>query len=145
MPEFSLQPLLDLMKEKNDAATRRLGQLIAAENNEKKRLKMLEDYRTDYSAQFLKATQAGISSLEMLNFRDFLARIDEAIAAQTAALERSRENTIQGKKEWQAQNTKMKAIDTLKDRFNQKNAYLENKREQKLQDEFSSRKKPKAF
>ena len=143
MPEFSLQPLLDLMKKKNDEATRRLGQLIAAENNEKKRLQMLEDYRTEYAAKFVADSKVGLSQAMLLNYRDFLARIDEAIVAQTAAVQKSAENTERGKKEWQEQNTKMKAIDTLKGRFDQKNAYLENKREQKLLDEFSSRRRPK--
>lgn len=143
MSEFSLQPLLDLMKEKNDEATRRLGELIASENNEKKRLKMLEDYRTEYSAHFVGACQAGISAMMMCNYRDFLARIDEAIAAQTTMVQKSVENTEKGKKEWQKQNTKMKAIDTLKARFDQKNILLTNKHEQKMLDEFSSRRRPK--
>lgn len=143
MPEFSLQPLLDLMKEKNDEATRRLGQLIAAENNEKKRLQMLENYRTEYATKFVADSKMGLSQMMLLNYRDFLARIDEAITAQTAAVAKSEENTAQGKKEWQKQNTKMKAINTLKGRFDKQNAYLENKREQKMLDEFSCRSRPK--
>ena len=33
--KFSLQPLLNIMQERSDEATRKLGKLIAAENNEK--------------------------------------------------------------------------------------------------------------
>ena len=139
--KFNLEPLLNLMMEKNDAASRRLGQLIAAEQNEKKRLELLENYRKEYAKSFLNASLNGISPSLMMNYRHFLSRIDEAIFAQNQALEKSQANTEQGKKEWQSQHTKMKALDTLKTRFEEKCAQLENKREQKILDEFASRKR----
>ncbi len=139
--KFNLEPLLNLMLERNDEASRRLGQLIAAEQNEKKRLELLENYRKEYAESFLNASLNGISPALMMNYRHFLNRIDEAIAAQHQAVQRSEKNTQEGKKEWQTQHTKMKALDTLKTRFEEKSAHLENKREQKILDEFSSRKR----
>ena len=84
--KFSLQPLLNIMQERSDEATRKLGKLIAAENNEKSRLQMLENYRLEYSQNLIKAAQNGLSPITMANYQDFLARIDEAIESQKKAV-----------------------------------------------------------
>ena len=80
MPQaFSLQPLLELMQTRTDEATRKLGQLIAAEQNQRSRLQMLEQYREEYAQRLREATANGITRLILRNYQDFLARIDEAV------------------------------------------------------------------
>ena len=137
---FSLQPLLDLMQTRADEATRKLGQLIAAEQSQRSRLQMLEQYRDEYAQRMLEATADGITRLILLNYQAFLARIDEAIAQQRTAVENSERSTKAGKDQWQDQNKQLKAIDTLSQRHDARERYRENKQEQKLQDEFSTRK-----
>ena len=58
---FSLQPLLELMQTRTDEATRQLGKLIAAEQNAKSRLQMLEQYREEYAQRMREATAQGCS------------------------------------------------------------------------------------
>ena len=140
---FSLQPLLDLMQTRTDEAARRLGQLISAEHNQKSRLKLLEEYREEYNQRFRVSSQAGMTPLAWANFMDFLGRIDEAIAQQRQIVTNSERETVQGQDHWREQNKRLKAIDTLSDRHTASERYLEGKREQKLQDEFSARKKEK--
>lgn len=140
---FSLQPLLDLMQTRTDEAARRLGQLISAEHNQKSRLKLLEEYREEYNQRFRVSSQAGMTPLAWANFMDFLGRIDEAIAQQRQIVTNSERDTVQGQDHWREQNKRLKAIDTLSDRHAASERYLEGKREQKLQDEFSARKKEK--
>lgn len=140
---FSLQPLLDLMQNRTDEAARRLGQLISAEHNQKSRLKLLEEYREEYNQRFRVSSQAGMTPLAWANFMDFLGRIDEAIAQQRQIVANSERDTVQGQDHWREQNKRLKAIDTLSDRHAASERYLEGKREQKLQDEFSARKKEK--
>lgn len=137
---FSLQPLLDLMQTRADEATRKLGQLIAAEQSQRSRLQMLEQYRDEYAQRMLEATADGITRLILLNYQAFLARIDEAIAQQRTAVENSERSTKAGKNQWQDQNKQLKAIGTLSQRHDARERYRENKEEQKLQDEFSTRK-----
>lgn len=137
---FSLQPLLEIMQTRSDEATRRLGQLIAAEQNAKSRLKMLEDYRTEYANRMREASQQGLTPLALLNYQDFLGRIDEAIEQQTAAVRDSEKNTAAGQEHWKSQNKQLKAIDTLSQRHDARERIREGKLEQKIQDEFSSRK-----
>lgn len=138
---FSLQPLLDLMQNRTDEAARRLGQLITAEHNQKSRLKLLEEYREEYNQRFRESSQTGMTPLAWSNFMDFLARIDEAIAQQRQVVINSERDTRQGQDHWQEQNKRLKAIDTLSDRHTASERYREGKQEQKLQDEFSARKK----
>jgi len=137
---FSLQPLLEVMQTRTDEATRKLGQLIAAEQNQRSRLKMLEDYRAEYAQRMSEATAQGVTRLVLHNYQDFLARIDQAIEQQRLTLMDSENSTKAGQEHWKNQNKQLKAIDTLSLRHDARERYKEGKQEQKLQDEFSSRK-----
>lgn len=137
---FPLQTLLELMQSRTDEATRKLGQLIAAEQSQRSRLQMLEQYREEYAQRLREATAEGVTRLILRNYQDFLARIDEAIGQQHLAVESSERSTKAGQAQWSSQNKQLKAIDTLSLRHDARERYRENKQEQKLLDEFSSRK-----
>ena len=139
MSRFTLQPLLDLMQTRTDEATRHLGRLIAAEQNARKQLQMLEQYRSEYAERLRQAIQEGLTPLTLRNYQDFLGRIDQAISQQTAAVRHSEKETAHGQAHWQAQNKQLKAMDTLAQRHDARERLLDGKREQKLQDEFSTR------
>lgn len=141
MPKpFSLQTILDVMQNRTDEATRKLGRLIAAENSQRSRLQMLEEYRNEYAQRLREATQQGVTPTVLLNYQDFLARIDEAIRQQRHAVQNSEQSTKAGQEHWRSQNKQLKAIDTLSQRHDTRERYQENKLDQKLQDEFASRK-----
>lgn len=137
---FSLQPLLELMQEKTDEATRRLGQLIAAEQNARSRLQMLENYRAEYAERLRQAISEGVTRQVLANYQDFLARIDDAILQQRKIVSQSENNTARGQQDWQEKNTRLKAIGTLSDRHDERERRKEDKKEQKLLDEFTTRK-----
>lgn len=137
---FTLQPLLDLMQTRADEATRKLGQLIAAEQSQRSRLQMLEQYREEYAQRLRDATLQGVTRLVLRNYQDFLARIDDAIEQQRIAVQNSELSKKAGQDQWQAQNKQLKAIDTLSQRHDARERHRENKQEQKLQDEHSTRK-----
>ena len=137
---FPLQTLLELMQNRTDEASRKLGQLITAEQSQRSRLQMLEQYRDEYAQRMRKATAEGITRLILRNYQDFLARIDEAIEQQRQAVQNSELSTKAGQTDWRNQNTKLMAIDTLSSRHDARERYRENKQEQKILDEFSSRK-----
>jgi len=137
---FSLQPLLEVMQTRTDEATRKLGQLIAAEQNQRSRLKMLEEYRAEYAQRMSDATAQGVTRLVLHNYQDFLVRIDQAIEQQRLTVMNSENSTKAGQEHWKNQNKQLKAIDTLSLRHDARERYREGKQEQKLQDEFSSRK-----
>lgn len=137
---FTLQPLLELMQTRADEATRQLGHLIAAEQSARGRLQLLEQYREDYNQRFRESSQTGMTPLAWRNFQDFIARIDEAIAQQRAVVARSEHSTAAGQKDWQEQNKRLKAIDTLSERHQNAERYRLSRLDQKQQDEFSAQK-----
>lgn len=140
MPQaFPLQTLLELMQNRTDEASRKLGQLIVAEQNEKSRLVMLEQYREEYAQRLRDAVAQGVTQILLRNYQSFLGRIDDAITQQSKAVLKSEQNTKTGQADWQSQNIRLKAIDTLSNRHETKVRLNENKQEQKLLDEFSSR------
>ena len=136
---FSLQPLLELMQSRTDEATRNLGQLLAAEQNQRSRLQMLEQYREEYAQRMSEAVRNGLTPTALLNFQSFILRIDEAIVQQRVVVANSEKNTRQGQQQWQEQNKQLKAIDTLSQRHELRERYRENRSDQKLQDEFAAR------
>jgi flagellar FliJ protein len=137
---FSLQPLLELMQDRTDEATRKLGQLIAAEQSAKSRLQLLEQYRDEYVQRLREATEQGITYLTLRNYQNFLSRIEEAITQQSLAVRQSEQSTAAGQEHWKSENRRLKALDTLSLRHDARERYKEGKQDQKLQDEFSSRK-----
>lgn len=138
--KFSLQPLLDLMQTRTDEATRQLGQLIAAEQSARNRLQMLEGYRAEYAVKLRDACIQGLTPMALRNYQDFLARIDEAIGQQALAVRHSEQNTANGQENWKEQNKRLKAIDTLSHRHNVRKSVLDNKQQQKIQEEHTARK-----
>jgi len=129
-----------VMQNRTDEATRKLGRLIAAENSQRSRLQMLEDYRNEYAQRLRDAATQGVTPTVLLNYQDFLARIDEAIQQQRQAVINSEQSTKAGQEHWHTQNKQLKAIDTLSQRHEARERYQENKLDQKLQDEFAARK-----
>ena len=102
---------------------------------------MLQQYRDEYATRFTLAAQNGLTRSEWHNYQEFINRLDEAIDAQRLAVAQQVRNTAAGQGVWLKQQTKLKAFDTLSDRhFASENA-KEQKREQKIQDEFASRPK----
>ena len=138
---FSLQIVLDLMQVRADEATNRLARLIANERDAKSKLEMLQQYRDEYAARFKQAAQSGLGQREWHNYQEFLNRLDEAIDSQRQTVAQQVKNTATGQTHWQQQRTRLKALDTLSDRHYASENALEQKREQKVQDEFSARRR----
>lgn len=136
---FSLQTVLELMQTRADDATLRLAKLIAAERDAKSKLQMLTQYRDEYAQRFQQAAQNGLNPRDWSNYREFLNRLDEAIAQQGRAVAVQTSNTVNGQKDWQQQRTKLKAFDTLSQRHHNNEMAHEFKSEQKAQDEFAAR------
>jgi flagellar FliJ protein len=137
--KFTLQPLLDLVRDRADEATRRLGMLVRAEQNAQKRLDLLAQYRAEYAQKFRDAQSEGMTLQAWRNYQEFIDRIDLAISQQSTQVEIAAQNTAAGQEDWKALNTKLKALDTLAAR--QMAVYLkkEAKQEQKQLDELAGR------
>ncbi len=136
---FPLQSLLDLSQLRLDEAGRKLGELIAGEQEASQRHDLLVQYREEYRARFVAAAQAGLSPGEWQNYAGFLGKLDEAIKQADSAKTHTKQRTVAGQQEWVAKRGRVKAFDTLSDRHQSRVAYQDQRQEQKASDEHAAR------
>ncbi len=136
---FSLQTLLDLSQMRMDEAGRRLAKLLAGEQEASERVLLLQQYRDEYLARFAAARQNGIGRDAMENYRSFLVRLDEAVGQAQEMAAQSRQRTAAGQREWLDQRGQVKAYDKLALRHQLREQVIENRQEQKFQDEHAAR------
>jgi len=136
---FTLQPLLTLAQQKNDAATKKLGLLNRSQQSAQTKLEMLQQYRRDYQDKLKTAEGNGMELQEIRNFQDFIHRLDDAIIQQTAAVEHAQRSTEKGRSDLSETQRRMKSFDTLAQRHSEAEKKLEAKNEQKIQDEHNGR------
>jgi flagellar protein FliJ len=136
---FSLQPLVHLAQQKNDAATKRLGQLNQQQQTAQQKLDALLQYRKDYQLKFQEEAKNGMAPADMKNFQDFIGRLDQAIQQQTAVAEKAKAGVQTGRTELMDTTRKMKSFDTLAQRHVEAEKKQEAKSEQRIQDEHTGR------
>lgn len=136
---FSLQPLVHLAQQRNDAATKRLGQLNLQHKTAQEKLDALLQYRKDYQLKFEEEAKKGMSPADMKNFQDFIGRLDQAIRMQQGAIEKAKAGVQTGRDELMDATRKMKSFDTLAQRHIEAEKKQEAKSEQRMQDEYSGR------
>lgn len=136
---FPLQTLLELSQLRMDESAKRLGELLAGEQEAGARLILLQQYRDEYSQRFVAAAQNGIGRDAWSNYQSFLARLDDAILQAQAMVAQSKLRTAEGQRELAAKHGKVKAFDTLSQRHRTRELTVENRKEQKTQDEHAAR------
>lgn len=137
--KFPLQSVLDLSHMKLDEATRRLGELIADQQQAAERVDLLVQYRDEYHARFLAAAREGISRDQWRNYQAFLERLDVAIAQARQMADHSRQLMTAGQQDWLQKRGRVQAFDTLAQRHDARVSYAEDRQEQKNLDEHASR------
>jgi flagellar FliJ protein len=136
---FPLQSLQELSTLRLDTATRRLGELIAGEQEATRRHQLLVEYRAEYQARFVSAAQNGLGPNEWRNFQSFLAKLDEAIGQAHLMVTQSQARTAHGQREWIAKRGDLKAFETLAERHQQREILREGRQDQRNLDEMSAR------
>ena len=136
---FSMQPLVHLAHQKNEDATRKFGQLVQQQQAAQIKLQTLKQYREDYQTRLQQAVQNGIDQINLRNFQAFISRLDEAVTQQCNAIEQISRSMQVGRNELGNAQQKMRSFDTLAQRHIEKEKKLEEKLEQRQQDEHTGR------
>ena len=136
---FSLQPLVHLSQQRNDAAIKKLGLLNRTQQSAQSKLDMLHQYRHDYQEKFKLAEKNGMELQDLLNFKNFIYRLDEAVTQQNAVIAQAQLLVEQARSELVETQRRMKSFDTLALRHVEAEKKLEAKSEQRIQDEHSGR------
>lgn len=136
---FPLQTLLDLAQESSDAAAARLGVVNGHDRDMQKRLQLLLEYRSEYTARLSNLTQTGLHSMGLRNFREFMDKIDLAIEQQHQLVAAAKAEVETGKLRWHKEQRKLKSFNTLSERHRSAELKGEARQEQKDQDDFALR------
>lgn len=134
-----LTMLTDLAQERSDAAAKKLGRSIAFLKESEKRLALLAQYREDYRQRLADLAARGVSGDEMRNFRQFIARLDEAITQQNNEVKTLAQAVAECRGHWIKERRRERSFDVLTERADLAARELEARRLQKILDEFSGR------
>lgn len=132
-----IKTLIDLTQTRVDDAARQLQAVTASRDGAKQQLDMLHVYRQDYLERFEKASAEGMSTVNYHNFRQFIATLDEAISQQNNIVDQYDLKLKQTQELWFDQKRQLNSYETLLSRQEHELQLLNNRKEQKLNDEMS--------
>lgn len=102
---------------------------------------MLEQYQQEYQQQWQLAAQKGLKADLYRNFQGFFSQLELAVRSQNAQIEQCQANVQHKRQLLQEIQRKQKSFEVLITRAKTLQAKAENKRDQKMMDEFASRAK----
>ncbi|MFN3595325.1 MAG: flagellar export protein FliJ [Thiobacillaceae bacterium] len=136
---FPLQPLLEHARHRMDAAERTLELLKQKEDEARQRLAELEGFRQEYHARLANRSAGGMHIQLMRDYHAFLAKIEDAIRHQAAAVEEAHARWQMAHRQWLAERQKVKAYETLAQRHHKRETLRAERLEQRLTDEHAAR------
>jgi flagellar protein FliJ len=114
------------------AAQRSLG---AAQS----RLQELQQYHADYLENFQRTARAGGNALALREFQQFLGRLEEAIRQQEQIVVQAQQSVAGSTRQWQSAARRVKAVDSVVDKWQGEERRSESRLEQKEIDERAQR------
>lgn len=138
-PQSPLITLRDLAQDAVEQATRQLGQVRKAQQAAEQQLSMLLNYQDEYRQKLNNQLSGGMESSNWHNYQQFIGTLEQAIAQHRQQLTQWGEKVDHAMKQWQDKQQRLNAFETLHSRAQSAELQLENKRDQKLMDEFAQR------
>ena len=134
-----LQPIHDYKQRQEDEAAKRLAQVSSEIQQKKKSLSDLESYRLEYDQKFLETSSEGVSAKRMKDYQAFMNNLAQVLGQQKAAIEMLEREFEEKKRQWLAAKNRTTAIGKVQQGYQQKEDSIEEKKEQREQDDRSSR------
>jgi len=135
----ALDTLIDLAQRESDRRAKKLGAALKAVEDGEQKLQMLNGYRDDYARKLEAAQQAGITPFAYQNFVAFLAKLETAVNGQKEVIKHAEFKAEMERKAWQESERKRLSYRTLTERAAAQALALDNKRDQKMMDDFAAR------
>ena len=102
----------------------------------KKRIKQVEDFRLNYIAEMQNEGRKGLTGTKILAYQAFIEKLDNIAIKQRKELERLKMLTEQKRQIYLSKQKDRKIIETLLEKKQQMRLKQEQKKEQKLLDEY---------
>jgi flagellar FliJ protein len=136
---FPIQTLIDLAQDELDVSARHLGHVRRKRDEIETQLNALLQYRDDYHARFIQASQLGMPAGNWRNFQRFIDTLDAAIEQQRRHLATASAPVEAAKLEWQSHKRKLGAYEILQARGEAAQAAKAARGEQRDADEHAAR------
>jgi flagellar protein FliJ len=134
-----LHILIDQAREKADELVKAMGHTQQKLQQGQDKLSMLQSYCTDCQTNMHTRATGGITGEQLRNQLAFVAKIDQAIAQQTKEIEFLNTTLTHQRTQWQMALGEQRKYEALLERERIKQQRAENKRDQKMNDEFAAR------
>jgi flagellar FliJ protein len=138
-PQSPLITLRDLAQDAVEQATQQLGQVRKAQQAAELQLSMLLNYQDEYRQKLNNQLSGGMESSNWQNYQQFIGTLEQAITQHRQQLTQWGQKVESAVKHWQDKQQRLNAFETLHTRAQSAELQLENKRDQKLMDEFAQR------
>ncbi|BCL75817.1 flagellar FliJ protein [Jeongeupia sp. HS-3] len=141
MAAFRFEFLLELATDAREREAKLLQAAQAAEQGARDRLTQIQHYCDEYRRRLTQSGQNGISVVQFRDYQLFLGKLDDATRQQSAEVVRLVAERDAALARFVECEKKLKAYEALKVRHGKQQDRLELVREQKLLDEFNSRRR----
>lgn len=138
--QTQLEMLIEFQEDKVEKALAAVAERQQALNQANEQMNVLLSYRTEYEQRFVTQTQTGIQAAQLHNFQAFITKLHHAIDQQTQVIKTFEAQLAEKQQLWLSEKNQLKAYEKLREREILLQQKKENKREQKLSDEFGTRK-----
>lgn len=141
MAKFRFDFLLQLALDEREEAAKKLQAAQSEWLAAQAKMAQIDGYRSEYRNRLASSGQGGITIAQWRDFQLFLTKLDAAAEQQASQLAGYEKRYQQMLKAWQECEKKVKGFEVLKDRHQQQELHKEGAREQKMLDEFNSRRR----
>ncbi|MDP2071351.1 flagellar export protein FliJ [Methylotenera sp.] len=134
-----LNMLQGIASKEVDEAAEALAKAMKVATEAQAKQDMLNEYRLDYVRNLNKILEAGMGAEAYQNFQNFFGKLDQAIAGQQEVVELANQQVKVQKQLWQESQRKKLSYEVLSDRSDKRVLKVEQKKDQKMMDEFAMR------
>ncbi|MDP1766889.1 MAG: flagellar export protein FliJ [Methylotenera sp.] len=134
-----LNMLQGIASKEVDEAAEALAKAMKVATEAQTKQDMLNEYRLDYVKNLNKILEAGMGAEAYQNFQNFFGKLDQAIAGQQEVVELANQQVKVKKQLWQESQRKKLSYEVLSDRSDKRVLKVEQKKDQKMMDEFAMR------
>ena len=131
--------LQEIAAKEVDMAAEALAKSIKFAEEAKAKQDMLSGYRQDYVNNLNKILVEGMGTEAYQNFYQFFAKLDQAISGQQQAVEIANQQVQVNRQLWQESQRKKLSYEVLLNRSDKRELKVEQKKDQKMMDEYATR------
>ncbi|WP_164521419.1 flagellar export protein FliJ [Iodobacter ciconiae] len=143
MAQFRFAFLLVLAIDAREDAARLMQAAQANWLSAQGKLDQVDQYRVEYRTRLLGSGQSGMTIVQWRDFQLFLAKLDDVALSQQQEIERLADVYAAHRDAWLECEKKVKAFEALKQRHLAVEMQKELRNEQRSNDEFNTRQRPR--